>query len=161
MRQLSHLIVTLLLVAVFTSASNNYSKDSRIGTTAPNFTIGNNEDVVTLNQFRGKYVLLNIWSSADAMARLQNMRLNKLVQGNDKVEQLAVNFDRSRALFNEVITSDSLYTTGQYYCEPQDRAAFMKKWGVDDKHFCTFLINTKGVVVAINPNEDELKKALK
>lgn len=161
MKKVYYLIATLVLVIIFASASSNISSDSRIGNAAPNFTIGNNDEVVTLNQFRGKYVLLNIWSSADAESRLENMRLNKMVAGSDKVVQMAVNFDRSRALFSEVITADSLDISGQFYCEVQDRAQFHKKWGTDDQSYCTFLINDKGVVVAVNPSIKELAKVVR
>ena len=116
MKHFYYLIVTLVLVAVFTSASSTINSDSRLGTTAPNFTIGNDEDVVSLNQFRGKYVLLSIWSSADALSRLENMKFNKLAQNNDKLVQLSVNFDRSRALFGEIVAADSLDTSSQYFC---------------------------------------------
>ena len=159
MKKFYYLIVTLVLVAVFTSASSTINSDSRVGTTAPNFTIGNDEDVVSLNQFRGKYVLLSIWSSADAPSRLENMKFNKLAQNNDKLVQLSVNLDRSRALFGEIVTADSLDTSSQYFCEIQDRKAFKQKWGIADS-YCTFLINTKGVVIAVNPSEKELAKAL-
>lgn len=160
MKHFCYLIVTLVLVALFTSESSTINSDSRLGTTAPNFTIGNEEDVVSLKQFRGKYVLLSIWSSADANSRLANMKFNKMAQSNDKLVQLSVNFDRSRALFGEIVAADSLDTSSQYFCETQDRNAFKQKWGIAD-NYCTFLINTKGVVIAVNPSEKELAKALK
>lgn len=160
MKKIIYFIFTLLLLAVFTSASNTVTSDSRIGNAAPNFTIGNDEEVVKLDQFRGKNVIVNVWSSADAKSRLENMRLNRLAGNSDKLVQVAVNMDRSRALFNEVITADSLNAAGQYYCEVQDRPSFKKKWGVDE-NYCSFLINAKGVVVAVNPSAKQLRQALK
>lgn len=160
MKKSIFLMTTLALVLMFTSASGNVASDSRLGSKAANFTIGNDSSVVTLSQFRGTCVLLSFWSSADAVARLDNMRYSKLAQSNDKLELLAVNFDRSRALFDEVVLSDSLDTSSQYYCELQDRKQFDQRWGTAEQ-FNTYLIDSRGVVVAVNPSENELKAVLK
>lgn len=160
MKKLVFLMVTCVLVLISTSASSNVSSDSRIGTRAANFTIGNDDNVVTLNQFRGKMVLLTFWSSADAVARLDNMRYNRLTRQNDKLVQLAVNFDRSRALFEEVVYADSLDTSSQFFCELQDRKPFEQKWGTSEQ-FNTYLIDSRGVVIAVNPSDKELLKAIK
>ena len=160
MKKLVFLMVTCVLVLISTSASSTVSSDSRIGTRAANFTIGNDDNVVTLNQFRGKMVLLTFWSSADAVARLDNMRYNRLTRQNDKLVQLAVNFDRSRALFEEVVYADSLDTSSQFFCELQDRKPFEQKWGTSEQ-FNTYLIDSRGVVIAVNPSDKELLKAIK
>ena len=160
MKKIIYLVVTIVLVLAFTSARSTVTTDSRIGTKAPNFTIGNDSNVVTLNKFAGKYVLLTVWSSASAQSRLDNMRYNRLARATAGLEQLSVNFDRSRALFAEVVAADSLDASTQYYCEAQDRKTFEEKWGSHDQ-YNTFLINTRGVVVAINPGEKELAAAIK
>lgn len=161
MKKFIFLLTTLVaFVLMFTSASGTVASDSRIGSKAANFTIGNDSSVVTLSQFRGKCVLLSFWSSADAVARLENMRYSKLAQSNDKLEMLAVNFDRSRALYNEVVLADSLDTSSQFYCEQQDRKQFDQRWGTAEQ-FNTYLIDPRGVVVAVNPSEKELKAAIK
>lgn len=160
MKKFIFLMTTLVLVLIFTSASGTVATDSRIGAKASSFTIGNDSSVVTLSQFRGSYVLLSFWSSADAISRLDNMRYSKLAQGNDKLELVAVNFDRSRALFDEVVLADSLDTSCQYFCESQDRKQFDKSWGTSEQ-FNTYLIDRRGVVIAVNPSDNELTAALK
>lgn len=160
MKRLVFLFVTLTVVLIFTSSRTTIASDSRIGTKGANFTVENEDGVVTLNQFRGKYVLLNVWSSADAMARIENIKFNKLSEQNDKLVQLALNFDRSKALFNEVVAADSIDVSSQYFCQIQDRPSFEQKWAAGEKS-CTFLINGKGVIVAINPSEKEILEAIK
>jgi peroxiredoxin len=161
MKKFIFLTVTVLaLVLIFTSASGNVATDSRIGTRAASFTIGNDSSVLTLNQLRGKWVLLTLWSSADAVARLDNMRYSRIARNNDKLVQVAVNFDRSRALFDEVVSADSLDLSSQYYCERQDRKQFDQKWGTAEQ-FNTYLIDSRGVVVAVNPGDKELQAAIK
>ena len=73
---------------------------------------------------------------------------------------MGVNFDRSKALFREVVSLDSLAVSSQFFCEIQDRPSFEKRWGSIDKP-CTFLINGKGVIVAVNPTIKEIETAIK
>jgi peroxiredoxin len=145
---------------VFTSSRTTISNDSRVGTKAANISIGNEENVVELEQFRGKFVVLNMWTSADAITRIENIELNKIARDNDKLVHMGVNFDRSKALFREVVSLDSLAVSSQYFCEIQDRPSFEKRWGDINKP-CTFLINGNGVIVAVNPTLKEILTAIK
>lgn len=160
MKKFVCLLITLCVVLVFTSSRTTISNDSRVGTKASNFSIGNEENVVELEQYRGKFVVLNMWTSADAVTRLENIELNKIARNNPQIVHMGVNFDRSKALFREVVTLDSLAVSSQFFCEIQDRPSFEKRWGSIDKP-CTFLINGKGVIVAVNPTIEEIETAIK
>ena len=50
--------------------------------------------------------------------------------------------------------------TNQFFCHHQDRTSFNNNWGTDGTA-CTFLINGKGVIVAVNPSEQEILAAIK
>ncbi len=160
MKKFVCLLITLCVVLVFTSSRTTISNDSRVGTKASNFSIGNEENVVELEQYRGKFVVLNMWTSADAVTRLENIELNKIARNNPQIVHMGVNFDRSKALFREVVSLDSLAVSSQFFCEIQDRPSFEKRWGSIDKP-CTFLINGKGVIVAVNPTIKEIETAIK
>jgi peroxiredoxin len=160
MKKFVCLLITLCVVLVFTSSRTTISNDSRVGTKASNFSIGNEENVVELEQYRGKFVVLNMWTSADAVTRLENIELNKIARNNPQIVHMGVNFDRSKALFREVVSLDSLAVSSQFFCEIQDRPSFEKRWGSIDKP-CTFLINGKGVIVAVNPTIEEIETAIK
>lgn len=160
MKKFVFMIITLFAIVVFASASGNIASDSRVGSRAANFTIGNDDNVVTLNQFRGKYVVLSMWSSADAMTRLDNIKHDRMARDNDNMVHLSVNFDRSRALFNEVVSADSLDLSSQFFCEMQDRKQFEQKWGIREQ-YDTFLISPQGKIVAVNPSDNDLAKVIK
>lgn len=51
----------LLLISQFACYSN--SRPPRIGSTAPDFTAQDEENKVTLSQFRGQVVVLNFWAT--------------------------------------------------------------------------------------------------
>ena len=101
-------MATLAVVMLFTSASSNNERSGIVGTSAADFTVGNYNGVVSLSQFRGKYVLLSLWSSTDVVSRLDNIRCDRFAAASQSVELLSVNFDRSKALFNELVAADGL-----------------------------------------------------
>ncbi len=153
-------MATLVVVMLFTSASSNNGKGGIVGTSAGDFTVSNADGVVSLSQFRGNYVLLTLWSSADVVSRLDNINYDRYASKLANVVPLSVNFDRSSTLFTELVAADSLATSSQYYCERQDRSAFEQKWGVKQQ-YNTYLINPSGTVIAVNPTNQEITRLVK
>lgn len=145
---------------LFTSASGSNEKGGIVGTSAGDFTISNADGVMSLKQLRGKYVLLTLWSSADVVSRLDNIRCDRYATKSSSVVQLSVNFDRSRLLFNELVAADSLASSSQYYCERQDRSLFERQWGVSQQ-YNSYLISPTGTVLAVNPTNEELNRLVK
>ena len=160
MKKLLFVVVTLAVVMLFTSASSDNKKGGIVGSHASDFTIGNDDGMVSLSQLRGKHVLITLWSSADVVSRLDNIKYDRYISKSPNVVQLSVNFDRSKALFDELVAADSLNASGQYYCEVQDRSTFEKKWGIG-KQFNTYLIGPSGNVVAVNPTDQEINRLVK
>lgn len=153
-------MATLAVVMLFTSASSNNGKGGIVGTQAGDFTISNAQGVQSLKQLRGSYVLLTLWSSADVVSRLDNIRCDRYCAENGDVVPLSVNFDRSRLLFDELVAADSLNASSQYFCERQDRAIFEKKWGAAQQ-YNSYLINPSGAVIAVNPTNQDLNRLVK
>ena len=56
-------MVLLLAAALATSGCYHGSRPSDIGRQAPNFTVKDGDHTVSLDQFRGKIVVLNFWAS--------------------------------------------------------------------------------------------------
>ncbi len=144
-------------MVLFTSASSNNEKGGVVGASAGDFTVANASGVVSLSQLRGNYVLLTLWSSTDVVSRLENIRCDRNASHSAKLKPLSVNFDRSRALFDELVAADSLNAAAQYYCERQDRSIFSDKWGVSQQ-YNTYLIGPTGKVVAQNPTSQEIDR---
>ena len=160
MKKVFFILATLVVVVLFTSASSNKGKGGIVGTSAGDFTISNAAGVVSLSQFRGQYVLLTLWSSADVVSRLDNIKYDRYASKSANVVPLSVNFDRSSTLFTELVTADSLETSSQYYCERQDRSVFEQKWG-QKQQYNTYLINPSGTVIAVNPTDQDIDRLVK
>lgn len=159
MKKLLFILSTLALVVMFTSANSNKNA-SMVGIAAGDFTIGNDEGVVSLKQLHGEFVLLTLWSSTDVDSRLENIKYNRYAAQSEKTVQLSVNFDRTKALFDELVKADSLDASSQYFCQIQDRSFFEERWGAN-KRYNTYLINPLGTIVAVNPSDDELSRIVK
>ncbi|MBR6490157.1 MAG: hypothetical protein IKT03_06445 [Muribaculaceae bacterium] len=160
MKKLVFMMMTVMVAVMFTSAGSNSGKSGILGTSAGDFTIGNDDGVINLKQLRGKYVLLSLWSSADVISRLENIKYDRLASKSADVVQLSVNFDRSRLLFDELVAADSLKASSQYFCEIQDRSVFEEKWGARQQ-YNTYLISPSGTVLAVNPSNDDLSRLVK
>jgi peroxiredoxin len=84
-----------LVCLVILTGCYGHSKPSSIGTLAPDFTIKDADHSITLNQLRGKIVVLNFWATwclpcVDEMPSLEH--LQKKFEGKD-VTVLAVSVD--------------------------------------------------------------------
>ena len=110
MRKTLAFIVLLVALVSFSSAFNAPEIDTKVGAIAPNITIGNSYSQFSLSKYRGKYVVINFWSSDDAESRIRNIEISKFANSNENGDIVfaAVNFDRNADLFGETLKIDNL-----------------------------------------------------
>ena len=109
MRNTLMLILIFGVMAVFGSRMIGVQSQPERGEMAPDFAVTRNDSTVSLHDLRGKYVLVDFWSSADANSRLKSNEYNTLrVTDTGRLKRVSVNFDRSEELFNEIVTRDHL-----------------------------------------------------
>lgn len=160
MRKTLVLIVTISLLFVFTSAYDNDRVDDSVDSFAPNFAVEKIGNIQHLSDFRGVYVLLNFWSSQDAVSRIRNNELDKWTSKNeDKVKLISVNFDESEKLYREVIKQDKLLASNQFHKECDKESRFYRSYHLE-LGYKSLLIDKQGKVVLINPTQDELTRIL-
>lgn len=160
MRKTLALIVTISLLFVFTSAHNSDTVDATIGSFAPNFAVGEEGNIQRLSDYRGVYVLLNFWSSQDAVSRIRNNELNRFAsKKDDEVKLISVNFDRSEKLFREVLKLDNLSEKNHFYDNNGDSSDLYKRYHLEFG-YKSILLDKEGKVVAINPTQQELTKII-
>lgn len=133
-----------------------------IGKKAPNFTL---EDTtgkpVSLNDFRGNYLLLDFWASWCGPCRRENPNVVKMYKKfNDKgFEVLGVSLDSKRDKWLKAIEEDNLTWTHVSELKGWDSKAG-KLYGVMSIPH-TVLINKEGVIVAKNLKGKALEEKLK
>ena len=70
MKKTMLVIVIFVVYLVSVSAHTDRVVDAVEGHTAPFLRVEKNDTIVSLDQFRGKYLLLTFWSSTDAISRV-------------------------------------------------------------------------------------------
>ena len=150
-------IAILGLLILFSSAYYSSPADSRIGYKAPSLVLGNsNNGLAPLQQHRGENVLLTFWSSDDATSRLANQHYDRLSRADGvHYTHVSVNMDRSKAVFNSIVAIDSLNRSAQYNSTVDAQSNIIKSWRLDDGYH-SFLLDTDGKILAIDPDEKTL-----
>lgn len=156
---------TLLTFAIFglltllTSAYYSAPADSRIGYKAPALLLGDdNNGLSPLQQHRGETILLTFWSSADAQSRLDNRHYDRLSrQAGMHYIHVSVNLDRSVNVFNSVVALDSLDRSTHYAASLEAQETVLKGWRLDEG-FHSFLLDTEGKIIAVDPDERTLAR---
>ncbi len=155
-------IVLFVVFLISVSAHTGKVIDAAEGYTAPFFTLEQNDTTVSLAEMKGKYVLLTFWASSDASSRIACREYTEFAKNIETEKQfchVAINFDRSERLFNELVRIDGFNTKTQFYV--QDEIAFrLKKDYHLENGFQSFLVNPQGQVMAINPSTTHLTKIL-
>ena len=152
MRNTLMLILIFGVMAVFGSRMIGVQSQPERGEMAPDFSVSRNDSTVRLHDLRGKYVLVDFWSSADANSRLKSNEYNTLrVTDTGRLKRVSVNFDRSEELFNEIVTRDHLDPDQQYFAGSTDFDKLIQDYGVN-QGYNSYLIDPQGKIIAVNPD---------
>jgi cytochrome c biogenesis protein CcmG, thiol:disulfide interchange protein DsbE len=98
-------IVALSVLILLLAGCYGGSRPPRIGTAAPEFTIQDNDRKVSLDEFRGKIVVLNFWATwcppcVDEMPSLVQMQQKMRNKG---VEVLAISVDADQSAYQNFL----------------------------------------------------------
>ena len=150
------LIVIAAFIFIFTSARYETPADSRIGYTAPGFSVENDGSKVELQKLRGNYVLVSFWSSTDAESRIATIAYDRLARNHAEMEFVAVNYDPSAAVFDEIVKIDALAAESQFRDAEGSASSIYKAYRLEDG-YCSMLISPEGKIVAVNPSEETIE----
>ncbi len=159
-------VLALFAILLFTvSAHTERVYQSSQGYKAPDLTIEGRDSAksVSLAGLRGKYVLLNFWSSDNAPSRImaKDYELAAKDLDTELFRHVAVNLDSSRSLFREIMRQDGLDSEAQhYYADAYNSDQMTDDWHLE-KGLRSFLIDPDGRIIAVNPEHQTLHRFIR
>ena len=148
-------IVTAVLL-LLTSAQYVTPSDARVGFHAPDLMLNSDSTSISLQDLKGKYVVVTFWSSEQPVTRIDNARFSAALGHRNDIEYIAVNMDRSQGLFEQLITVDMLDAHSQFYIEHDAQQKVIQQWRQQPDKFSSFLIDPQGFIVKANLNINDL-----
>lgn len=153
---------TIVFIILLLANTSTLSAQLKIGDKMPNIVLRNqNNEEVNINQFKGKFTLIDFWASWCAPCRLGNKKLVKLHNevSPDKMEIIGISIDIDANKWLKAIEKDKIKFT--QLIDPngfEANAALV--FGVEELP-SKYLFNPEGVLIAKNPTEEEIIKLIK
>ena len=169
MRLLKFSTIMLLTGAVFLSfniGTPPFKTGMDIGNKIPDInttTIDGSE--ISLKQFKGKMVIINVWASYDASSRVRNSELEQIksrfsdsgfVNGKG-LEIVSISIDRFLSPVKQAVKMDGIKNF-HHICDLQGKNGLVKKMGITNP--TTILIDGDGRIVTKSNNTDNISDIL-
>lgn len=158
------LVLTIVIIISAGTEVDNISlvEGSRAGDIAPVIKIPNIAKGITFRNDTGCYTLLHFWAAYDAQSRFYNVWLhNKLASGEySGIRMISISMDESDAVFEETVKTDNLAYSIQLHDKRGINSEVYKKYALK-RGLRNFLIDDKGVIVAVNVTPDKLRKIVR
>lgn len=156
-------IVLFVVLLLSVSAHTERVYEAAEGFKAPEFMIETGDTTLTLADHRGRYVLLNFWSSADAESRLATRRYDDMLGDSSATDQrlclLSINFDRSERLFREIMRRDNLESKAHFHVSSADAGKLAEIYHLSHG-YRSYLIDREGRIISVNPSGATIRKII-
>lgn len=158
-------IFVVLLISSLTSfvAKDTPTGGLNLGDVAPDFQIKTTttEQTASLDELKGKYVLLSFWASYDAQSRMLNASLSNALQSATPghVELVSVSFDDYESVFTETVRKDQIVTPTCFVETKGEKSGLFRKYNLN-RGFTNYLLDDNGVIIAKNISATELSEYL-
>lgn len=162
MKKTMFIIVAFAVFLISVSAYSDKVFEASEGYIAPYFAVEKCDTVVSLDDMRGKYLLLTFWASSDAKSRIACQAYTHFARNNESEKQfchLAINFDKSQKLFDEIVRRDNFRAESQYYVGRSDASKFIEDYSLENG-YNSYLVDPQGRIIAKNPSTQFLTQIL-
>jgi thiol-disulfide isomerase/thioredoxin len=151
------LVLAFILIITFSKGNAQI----KIGDALPNSTLNNiQNEAVDLSSFKGKTVLIDFWASWCAPCRVANKKLVKLHSeiNNQGFEIIGISLDTDKVKWINAMKKDKIEYTQLNESKGFD-AKVAVRFGIEELP-TSFLFDKEGVLIAINPTEEEINSQI-
>lgn len=123
----------------------------------------NNEtgNKLDLSYLRGVKILVNFWASYDAESHMENVLLwNMLQKEKYPIVMVSISFDKSKSVFEKTLYMDGISHNYQFVETNGADSKIYQQYQLE-KGFKNYLIDEKGVIMAMDVKPSELNSLLK
>ena len=155
--------ILVLIAGLLLSFKANDTKDQGIEKGDLILTKDNGNEILkeAIENNKGKYIILNFWSSYNPETRVNNIMLNDIAKSDsNNVAMICVSFDKFESVYQETIKSDSLNNTVNILVKDGFDSQTAQKYGID-KGFGNFIIDPQGVIIKKNVNAEVVKSLIR
>ena len=156
----------IFVVSVFSSLisfsfneSSDYTETLTLGDKAPEFVLGENKQSLNLQNPSGDYTLLSFWASYDAVSRMENAKLNHLLENSARVKMISISFDSYQSVYQAAIKQDKVDASNCHWEMEGEKSDIFRSYDLKDG-FKNYLLDKDGVIVAKNLTADDLDSYL-
>lgn len=166
MKKLLVFIASFAILLVTASAFVDKRQEATLGEDAPALVVARGDSAVSLDAFKGCWVILSFWSAADAQSRMAQNDVTAFVRSfnnpakADGLEVVSVNLDRSERLMNEIISIDNLDKNSQFRIENASMVGTIRQAYRMEEGLRTFVINPEGLLIAVDPSIADLQSII-
>jgi hypothetical protein len=161
MKKYVFLLAAIIFFVTAGTEKSGLKESYRVGGLAPKVRLmGDNSDLSFVNN-KSCYTLLHFWAAYDGNSRKQNVLLwNHLRMNNvPRMKMISVSMDERRSIFEETVKTDGLEATCQMFEQQGKYSMIYRKYGLK-KGLGNFLIDDKGVIVAVNVTPETLDRII-
>ncbi len=155
--------ISLLSFISFTGEQTARSAEGLLeGNKAPEIMMNSSSEELNLENYKGRYVLVNFWAAYDARSRENNVILwNEVKKINKKdVAMVSVSFDEFKSIFTETVKADGIDQSSQFLDEKGENSELFKEYQLQ-KGFTSYLLDKSGKIIAKGVNAQDLKTLLR
>ena len=158
MKKITLILAVFAVLLSMVSAGTKNEYNAEVGMKVPYFEVkAEDGDVISLSDMKGRFVIVNFWTSADANSRIAANQYDSYVESveGEHLSLVSVNIDRNQRLFEEIKRRDGLNAKSQYYVQPGSASDLIRKFNMGNG-LQSYLIDPQGTITAINPSTEIL-----
>ena len=143
------------LISLSFNEGGSYTENLSLGDKAPRLVVSEHKQTLDLQNPSGDYTLLSFWASYDAVSRMENAKMNHLLENSARVKMVSISFDSYQSVYQAAIKQDGVDASNCHLEMEGENSDIFKSYDLKNG-FKNYLLDKDGVIIAKNLTADDL-----